>query len=167
MAAQAVCPVVGTTNNVLPPHHPAMSSGMPTPSITPPLPSTNTLLLDPEARCPVTNAKVSHHGSDIIHNHPSDPTVPASDKEAMDASACPALKSAAKSETVTDATCPVVGPVNAHLPPTHPVLEEKEAGAVCPVTNATLGHHKGKVLTHPKVESDAPAQKCPVVGGSV
>ncbi|CAK3802715.1 Hypothetical predicted protein [Lecanosticta acicola] len=143
----AVCPVVGTTNNVLPPHHPSISS-------------------DPEARCPITNAKVSHHDN-VIHNHPSDPTVPADDKQAMDASACPALKNSMTKETLTDATCPVVGPVNAHLPPTHPALNEKEAGAVCPVTNAKLEHHKGKVQTHPAVPSDAPVQKCPVAGAGM
>ncbi|KAF7187645.1 hypothetical protein HII31_10984 [Pseudocercospora fuligena] len=141
-----VCPVVGTTTNVLPPHHPEINS-------------------DPEARCPVTNAKVDHH-ENIIHNHPSAPHVPSSDKEAMDASQCPALKKANTQESVTDATCPVVGPVNAHLPPTHPGLTEKEAGAVCPVTNAKLEHHKGKVHAHPSVPDDAPAAKCPVAGAA-
>ncbi|KAI7516289.1 hypothetical protein KC331_g22131, partial [Hortaea werneckii] len=48
-SAQAqVCPVVGTTTTVLPPHHPAYNTA------------------DPEARCPVTNAKVAHHDKDII-----------------------------------------------------------------------------------------------------
>lgn len=143
-SAQAqVCPVVGTTNTVLPPHHPAMSS-------------------DPEARCPVTNAKVAHHDKNIIHNHPSAPAIPNDDKEAMDASACPALKSANTNEGLVDATCPVVGPVSAYLPPTHPKLEESESGKICPVTNATLDHHKQKVHTHPSVPKDAPAGQCPV-----
>lgn len=84
----------------------------------------------------------------------------------MDASACPALKNANNKDSITDATCPVVGPVNAHLPPTHPELNEKDAGAVCPVTNATLSHHKGKVATHPKVASDAAAVKCPIAGAA-
>jgi len=145
MASAAVCPVVGTTTNVLPPHHPAVSA-------------------DPEARCPITNAKVEHH--DTIVNHPSDGEIPSGDKQAMDASSCPALKNANTKESITDATCPVVGPVNAHLPPTHPELNEKDAGAICPVTNAKLEHHKGKVATHPKVANDAAAGKCPVVGAA-
>ncbi|KAF2165129.1 hypothetical protein M409DRAFT_56019 [Zasmidium cellare ATCC 36951] len=146
MATASVCPVVGTTTNVLPPHHPEITS-------------------DPEARCPITNAKVEHHDN-IIHNHPSDPNVPADDKKAMDASSCPALKNANAKDSLTDATCPVVGPVNAHLPPSHPALNEKDSGAVCPVTNAKLEHHKGKVATHPKVADDVSAQKCPVAGAA-
>lgn len=120
---------------------------------------------DPEARCPITNAKVEHH--DTIVNHPSEGvSVPEGDAQAMDASACPALKGANNKDSITDATCPVVGPVNAHLPPTHPALNEKDAGAICPVTNAKLEHHKGKVATHPKVANDAPAGKCPVAGAA-
>ncbi|KAI7248987.1 hypothetical protein KC335_g18046, partial [Hortaea werneckii] len=89
-SAQAqVCPVVGTTTTVLPPHHPAYNTS------------------DPEARCPVTNAKVAHHDKDIIHNHPTDPSIPAEDQKAMDASECPALKGANSKDAVTDATCPV------------------------------------------------------------
>ena len=122
--------------------------------------------IDPEARCPVTNAKVHHH-ENVIHNHPAGPTVPKDEKEAMDASQCPALKNANTKDAITDATCPVVGPVNAHLPPTHPKLSEKEAGAICPVTNATLSHHKGKVALHPAVPDDAPAAKCPVAGAQM
>lgn len=92
--------------------------------------------------------------------------MPEDDKDAMDASQCPALKGANASSSVTDATCPVVGPVNAHLPPTHPHLPESEAGAVCPVTNAKLEHHKGKVHAHKSVAKDAPAAKCPVAGAA-
>jgi hypothetical protein len=40
------------------------------------------------------------------------------------------------------------------LPPSHPALTKKEAGEVCPVTNATLEHHKDKVHEHPAVPSD-------------
>ncbi|KJX99098.1 hypothetical protein TI39_contig374g00007 [Zymoseptoria brevis] len=141
----SICPVVGTTTNVLPPHHPAVSS-------------------DPEAVCPVTNAKVKDHNT--IVNHPSAPHIPSDDSSAMDASSCPALKNANAGESVTDATCPVVGPVNAHLPPSHPALNEKDSGAVCPVTNAKLEHHKGKVANHPTVANDAAAKQCPVVGAS-
>lgn len=39
MASAQVCPVVGTTTSVLPPDHPSYDVN------------------DPEARCPVTNAK--------------------------------------------------------------------------------------------------------------
>jgi hypothetical protein len=137
-SAQQVCPVVGTTTTVLPPNHPHYDAS------------------NPEARCPVTNAKVSHHGDSIIHDHStvSEPV--------QDASACPALKNANGKNSITDATCPIVGPVSAYLPPTHPQLTEKEAGAVCPVTNATLDHHKTKVHEHPSVPNGAPADKCPV-----
>ncbi|TKX27578.1 hypothetical protein C1H76_0002 [Elsinoe australis] len=138
-----VCPVVGTTTSVLPPSHPALSD-------------------DPEARCPVTNAKVQHHNN-IIHSHPSAP-VSAEGADARDATKCPAFKNANNKETITDATCPVVGPVSAMLPPEHPALNEKEAGQICPVTNATLEHHKSKVHTHPAVPKDAAAQACPVAG---
>lgn len=84
----------------------------------------------------------------------------------MDASQCPALKNAANSNSVTDALCPVVGPVNAHLPPSHPALTEKESGAVCPVTNATLDHHKTKVLQHKVVANHASAAQCPIAGAN-
>lgn len=138
-SAQQVCPVVGTTTTALPPNHPHYDHN------------------NPEARCPITNAKVSHHGDNIIHDHAS-----VSDAQVQDASACPALKNANRKGSVTDATCPIVGPVSAYLPPTHPHLTEKEAGAVCPVTNATLEHHKAKVHEHPSVPDDAGVQKCPV-----
>ena len=118
--AAAVCPVVGTTTSVLPPNHPAYDH------------------TDKEARCPVTNAKVSHHGDSIIHNHPTSPTIPQDNSNPMDASMCPALKNANRRESVTDATCPVVGPVSAFLPPAHPKLEEGESGKVCPVTNVRI-----------------------------
>ncbi|GAB7337151.1 hypothetical protein MBLNU457_g2544t1 [Dothideomycetes sp. NU457] len=136
----AVCPVIGATATVLPPAHPALPS-------------------DPELRCPVTNAKVSHHNT-IIHSHP-DAGISVDDaSEARDATKCPALKN--NKQPIIDATCPIVGPVSAMLPPTHPALTEEEAGKVCPVTNATLEHHKTKVHLHPAVPSDASAQACPV-----
>merc|ERR1711967_47802 len=53
-------------------------------------------------------------------------------------------------------------PVSAYLPPTHPKLEESDSGKICPVTNATLEHHKQKVHTHPAVAKDAPIGQCPV-----
>jgi hypothetical protein len=133
-SAQQVCPVVGTTTSVLPPNHPHYDAD------------------DPEARCPITNAKVSHHDNSIIHDHSavSEPIQDANGKN-----------------SITDATCPIVGPVSAYLPPTHPHLTEKEAGSVCPITNATLDHHKAKVHEHPSVPNDASAQKCPVASASL
>jgi len=139
-----VCPVIGTTTNVLPPDHPTLSS-------------------DPEARCPVTNAKVSHHNN-IIHAHPLSPTIPDDKAEAMDATHCPALQNVNSRDSVTDATCPVVGPVSAMLPPNHPKMNEEDAGKVCPVTNATLEHHKENVQYHPSVPEGSPIQQCPVAG---
>ncbi|KAK1030295.1 hypothetical protein LTR33_017118, partial [Friedmanniomyces endolithicus] len=77
----SVCPVVGTSTTVLPPDHPALSS-------------------DPEARCPVTNAKVAHHESHIIHSHPSSPTIPDDPHKRMDASMCPAVHSLTRQDTL-------------------------------------------------------------------
>ena len=87
------------------------------------------------SRC---QAKVSHNGDDIIHNHPSSPGIPDDNQQSMDASSCPALKNANTKESVTDATCPVVGPVSAYLPPAHPKLVESDSGKVCPVTNVRM-----------------------------
>jgi len=150
MAASAqVCPVIGTTTTSLPPNHPTYDTS------------------NLEARCPVTNAKVAHHNANIIHNHPDGPTIPHEIDSSMDAKQCPALKNANSSGSVTDATCPVVGPVSAYLPPTHPDVTKEEAGKVCPVTNATLEHHEGRVQQHPRVPNDASAQKCPVAGAGL
>lgn len=85
----------------------------------------------------------------------------------MDATACPALKNANKGEGITNATCPVVGPVSAVLPPSHPAVDAADAAKVCPVTNATLEHHHDKVHVHPAVASDASAKACPVAGNIV
>lgn len=82
----------------------------------------------------------------------------------MDASQCPALKNATAAPPA-DALCPVVGTVSAVLPPSHPQLTEKEAGTVCPVTNAKLEHHKDRVAVHPPVPQGEGAEECPVVGG--
>lgn len=76
------------------------------------------------------------------------------------AQACPALKNANNAATLTDATCPVVGPVSAYLPVDHPSTEEADEDAVCPVTKATKAHHKKKVHEHPKVENKEGV--CPV-----
>lgn len=58
----------------------------------------------------------------------------------------------------------LVGPVSAVLPPSHPQLNEKDAGQVCPVTNAKLEHHKDKVAVHPPVPKGEGADDCPVAG---
>lgn len=63
-----------------------------------------------------------------------------------------------------DKVCPVVGPVTTILPPDHPSTEGKADDAVCPVTKAQIGHHKGKVATHPDVSSAEKGAVCPVVG---
>ncbi|KAF2718518.1 hypothetical protein K431DRAFT_274521 [Polychaeton citri CBS 116435] len=143
--ASKVCPVVGTTTDVLPPNHPTFDF-------------TNT-----EARCPVTNAKVANHDKDTIHIHPTDSSIP-SGEAGNDALSCPALKNVTSRDPATDATCPIVGSVSAMLPPTHPQLTEKEAGEVCPVTNASLKHHRNSVQVHPPVPKDALSEKCPIVG---
>ncbi|GAB7366018.1 hypothetical protein MBLNU230_g7342t1 [Neophaeotheca triangularis] len=154
-ATAQICPVVGTTTTALPPNHPAYDPS------------------DKEARCPITNAKVAHHDNSIIHNHPSGPVDSSQETETsahtLSAEACPALKNAKQTggKGVTDATCPVVGPVSSYLPPDHPDPRSAEAGKVCPVTNATLEHHEGKVSKHPSVEDGAPAAKCPVAGQGV
>lgn len=86
----------------------------------------------------------------------------------MDASKCPALQHQAQQQVMNaNAICPVVGPVNAHLPPDHPPVlsdDEGEGEKVCPVTKATVEHHRKKVVVHKKVESGAGVEMCPVVG---
>jgi hypothetical protein len=48
--------------------------------------------------------QVSHHNN-VIHDHPSSPTIP-KDSSKMDAQQCPALKNI--KTDVVEATCPVV-----------------------------------------------------------
>ncbi|KAI1342761.1 hypothetical protein F5Y15DRAFT_267896 [Xylariaceae sp. FL0016] len=150
MASAQVCPVVGTTNTTLPPSHPEvdLSKGGQT--------------------CPVVGAKTEHHQN--LHKHPSmsgeqatSPTTPS--VGSADAQACPALKGVvneAKSKEMDDKVCPVVGPVTTVLPPDHPSTAGKADGAECPVTKAKVGHHKDKVVVHPKVEGADGV--CPVTG---
>lgn len=146
MSAQ-ICPVVGTTTNVLPPNHPSINNSK------------------AEDKCPVTLAVVGDH-SQIIHNHPTATNFPTDPEQARDATACPALQHANDEPTLTNATCPVVGPVNALLPPDHPALQELDQDQVCPKTNATMKHHKQKVHQHPAVEAGASISKCPVAGAA-
>ncbi|KAK1062451.1 hypothetical protein LTR74_010290 [Friedmanniomyces endolithicus] len=192
----SVCPVVGTSTTVLPPDHPALSSDpearcpvtVRDPSQTATRPSPSPMLIA------FKNAKVAHHESHIIHSHPSSPTIPDDPHKRMDASMCPAVHSLTRQNTLENEICmcnswpskknaairwivsewnsfavmgPVVGAVSAYLPPTHPKLTEQESGKVCPVTNATLAHHEGKLHLHPSVADDAPVSKCPVAGASM
>ena len=138
--AQPVCPVVGTTNTVLPPSHPDVD--MHTPGLV----------------CPVTKATTDHHHA--LHKHPGISADPG-----LAADACPALTQSIHSpqnQKLDEAICPVVGPVSTILPPNHPPTH---TGAErCPVTNATLTHHLNKVHPHPKIENAPPGAVCPVVG---
>ncbi|KAF3762013.1 hypothetical protein M406DRAFT_358175 [Cryphonectria parasitica EP155] len=150
MSQPGVCPVVGTTNSVLPPSHPDVD------------------LSKPGQTCPVVGAKTEHHGN--LHKHPSVP-VPADAKNdatsSADAQKCPALKTIVdepKSKEMDDQVCPVVGPVTTILPPHHPSTEGQPDDAVCPVTKAHMGHHKGKVAEHPDVHNAGAGAVCPVVG---
>jgi hypothetical protein len=144
MATKLVCPVVGTTNTILPPSHPDFDINA------------------PGLVCPVTNATTDHH-----HNLSKHPGLPPSSPTEADASACPALQktiSSPQNQAMDEAVCPVVGPVTTILPPDHPSIAESKEGDVCPVTKATLGHHEGKVFAHPRVENAAEGAVCPVVG---
>lgn len=93
--AAAVCPVVGTTNSVLPPSHPKVD-------------------LDKPGTCPVVGATTEHHNT--LAQHPKVP-IPEGTSPA-DAAACPALQKvvsepqhAARDENV----CPVAGQVVAMM----------------------------------------------------
>lgn len=138
-----VCPVVGTTNNILPPSHPDVD------------------LSRPGQTCPVVGASSDHHAN--LHKHP-EVRIP-DGKSPSDASACPALKKVVqepKSQEMDDQVCPVVGMATTVLPPDHPSTEGKGDDAECPVTKAKVGHHKGKLVGHPDVH-DAKGV-CPVAG---
>ncbi|EXJ85102.1 hypothetical protein A1O3_05777 [Capronia epimyces CBS 606.96] len=143
-----VCPVVGTTNTVLPPKHPDFDSNQ------------------PGLVCPVTKATTDHHHN--LHKHPGlfDPSAAA---EHPNADSCPALSrivSRPDQQAMDEAICPVVGAVSSVLPPNHPSTATANDGEVCPVTNATLAHHKNKVHPHPSLETAPKGAVCPVVGAS-
>ncbi|KAI0133754.1 hypothetical protein BJ170DRAFT_678685 [Xylariales sp. AK1849] len=149
MAAVATaCPVVGTTNSTLPPSHPEID------------------LSKPGQTCPVVGAKTEHHTN--LHKHPSVP-LPEGHPEASqaDAQQCPVLKNVAnqpKSQAMDDSICPVVGTATTVLPPDHPSTANASEKDVCPVTKATVGHHKGKLAQHPSVEGAESGSVCPVTG---
>jgi hypothetical protein len=145
-AAPLNCPVVGTTNSTLPPEHPAID------------------LSKPGQKCPRVGAKTEHHHN--LHQHPAVP-IPAG-RDPKDASACPfvtnTLINEPKSKQMDDEVCPVVGTATTYLPPDHPKTDDKEDGAECPVTKATVGHHKGKLHGHPDVSHTSKEAVCPVAG---
>lgn len=144
MAAQ-VCPIVGTTNTVLPPKHPEFD------------------LNQPGLVCPVTKATTDHHHN--LSKHPG--IFDSSSDDLSNAESCPALTkivSRPEQQAMDEAICPVVGTVSSVLPPNHPSTADAKEGDVCPVTNATLSHHKGKVHEHPSLASASKGAICPVVG---
>ncbi|KAJ4291310.1 hypothetical protein N0V88_006314 [Collariella sp. IMI 366227] len=149
MSTQKNCPVVGTTNTTLPPSHPDID------------------LSQPGQKCPVVGATTDHHAN--LHKHPQVP-IP-DDRSAADASACPVitgrLVNEQKSKDMDDQVCPVVGTATTVLPPDHPETENKEDDAVCPVTKAKVGHHKGKLQGHPEVGDVKDGAVCPVAGVKV
>ncbi|KAK3215767.1 hypothetical protein GRF29_8g1033270 [Pseudopithomyces chartarum] len=107
MASAAACPVIGSTNSVLPPNHPDVD------------------LAQDGQTCPVVGATTDHHHN--LHKHPS---VPLSSPTATE---CPALKSALQqpqSKAMDDAICPVVGTATTILPPDHPDTTKAQEGDV-------------------------------------
>lgn len=142
-AALEICPVVGTSNTMLPPSHPDVD------------------LNKDGLVCPVTKASTDHHHN--LHKHPG---IKASETK-QDAEACPALQkivSRPEQQAMDEAICPVVGTVSSVLPPEHPSLKNKNDSDICPVTNAKLGDHKDKIQQHPSVADAPKGAVCPVVG---
>ncbi|KAK9415185.1 hypothetical protein SUNI508_02033 [Seiridium unicorne] len=150
MAAAAACPVVDGRRS-------------------PPLETNAFLEIDlakPGQTCPVVGAKTDHHLN--LNKHPSVP-LPANHPNASqaDAQKCPVLNKAVnqpKSQAMDDKICPVVGTATTILPPDHPSTANASEGDVCPVTKATVGHHKDKVSEHPSLQSTEADAVCPVTG---
>lgn len=149
----SVCPVVGTTNTALPPNHPDVD------------------LAKDGQTCPVVGAKTEHHHN--LHQHPSvqvNKDVETPTLHTASAAACPALKNVVndpKSKAMDDEVCPVIGPATTILPPDHPSVDNATEEAVCPVTKASIGHHKGKVHGHPSLLKVEHGAVCPVAGARV
>lgn len=142
----SACPVVGTTNDVLPPNHPEVD------------------LTQDGQTCPVVGATTDHHHN--LHKHPSVPI----ENDSTGATECPVLKQVVnepKSAAMDDQVCPVIGPATTVLPPDHPNPADAKEGDVCPVTKATVEHHKNKVHSHPSVQSAEKGAVCPVAGVKV
>lgn len=113
-------------------------------------------------QCPVVGATSDHHHN--LHSHPS---IPLANDSSPTATQCPALKSAVnepRAQEMDDALCPVVGTATTVLPPDHPDMLKAGPEDVCPVTKATVGHHKDKVIGHPKVAGAPAGAVCPVTG---
>jgi hypothetical protein len=145
--AAATCPIVGTNNDVLPPNHPDVD-----------------LSLDGQT-CPVVGAKTDHHHN--LHKHPAVPASDASAGKVKSATECPVLEQKVNepnSKAMDDEVCPVIGPATTVLPPDHPDTSEAKEGDVCPVTKATVAHHKDKVHEHPNVQAAEKGAVCPVAG---
>lgn len=142
------CPVIGTTTTTLPPSHPDID------------------LNAPGQTCPVVGATTDHH-LHLLHKHPKVP-IPSGVHAPDEAAACPVLKDRVahdkKTQAMDDDVCPVVGTATTVLPPDHPAVAEGQEDAVCPVTKATVGHHKGKVHGHPDLGGVDKAAVCPVAG---
>lgn len=148
MATATACPVVGTTNDVLPPNHPDVD------------------LTKDGQKCPVVGATTDHHHN--LHKHP--PVQIEGAKAGPIATECPALKKVVdqpKSKAMDDEICPVVGTATTVLPPDHPSTADAKEGDVCPVTKATVGHHKSKIHEHPNVQAAEKGAVCPVAGVKV
>ncbi|KAF2279646.1 uncharacterized protein EI97DRAFT_439963 [Westerdykella ornata] len=148
MATATACPIVGTTNDVLPPNHPDID------------------LSKQGQKCPVVGATTDHHHN--LHKHP--PVHIEGAKGGPIATACPVLKQVVeqpKSKAMDDEICPVVGTATTVLPPDHPSTKDAKEGDVCPVTKATVGHHKSKVHEHPDVKAAHKGAVCPVAGVKV
>jgi len=115
--------------------------------------------LTASSKCPKVGATTDHH-----HNLHSHPPVPTKDNTAT---SCPALKNAVnepKAKEMDAALCPVVGTATTVLPPDHPDMLKASAGDVCPITKASVNHHKDKVQTHPSVAGASDGAVCPVTG---
>jgi len=145
MASAAICPIVGSTTQVLPPNHPAYDHS------------------NPALVCPVTKASAHSHPS--MHEHPTNSPVSNQIPMTNNAQSCPALKNANNASSLTGATCPVIGPVSAFLPADHPSTEGVEEDAVCPKTGARFRSHEGKVHQHPQVTDKTAV--CPVAHRSI
>ncbi len=148
MASVQACPVVGTTNTTLPPSHPDVDLSKP-------------------GRCPVVGARAEHHQA-VLHKHPKvTGPVARTHSSPDDALACPALRRAVendpRSRAMDDRVCPVAGAVTTVLPPDHPDTAGRADDDACPVTCARVGHHRDRVVGHPKVEDAGPGV-CPVTG---
>ena len=115
----------------------------------------------------MVGATTTHHHN--LHKHPAIPnSLAGADSDA--ATQCPALQKVVdepKSRAMDDEVCPVIGPATTVLPPDHPSTADAKESDVCPVTKATVGHHKGKIHHHPSLLAAEKGAVCPVRGVKV